>query len=77
MTLRRSARSNFMPGAGFLEGADHLVAGPFGKRGEIPFLARTGLVGGRDPAIEGDALSQLNSSRWMPRNPLFLLGHEP
>jgi hypothetical protein len=50
-------------GAGFLEGVDHLVAGSLSKRGQIPFLTCTGLIGSRNPAVEGDALSQLNSSR--------------
>ena len=54
------------PGAGFLERADHLVAGTGGKGGQIPFLARAGLVGGRNPAIEGGALSQLNSPGGRP-----------
>ena len=41
--------------------ADHLVAGALGKRGQVALLARAGLVGGRDPAVQGGALSQLNS----------------
>ena len=61
-------------GAGFLERADHLVACARGKRREIPLLARAGLVGGRDPAIESGALSQLNSPAGRPANPCSCWG---
>jgi hypothetical protein len=65
------------PRAGFLERAHHLVAGTGGKRGQIPFLAGAGLVGGRDPAVEGGALSQLNSSRRAPHKPQLRQGSLP
>jgi hypothetical protein len=47
MTLRRAGRQ-FHARAGFLEGADHIVAGPVGKRSEIPFLTRAGLISSRN-----------------------------
>ena len=40
----------------------------------VPFLTGTGLIGGRDPAVEGGTLSQLNSPRPEAGKPLFLLG---
>ena len=49
-------------------------AGAIGKCGEVPFLTGTGLIGGRDPAVEGGTLSQLNSPRPEAGKPLFLLG---
>jgi hypothetical protein len=35
-------------GSRLAEGADHLVAGACGERGEVPLLPLAGLVGGRD-----------------------------
>ena len=39
--------------------------------------AFAGLVGRRNPAIEGGALSQLDSPRWATRKLLFRLAPEP
>ena len=43
----------------------------------VPFLTGTGLIGGRDPAVEGATLSQLNYPRPAAGNPLFPLGRQP
>jgi len=61
----------------FLVGADDVVPRPLGEGGEIPFLAAAGLIGGRDPAVERRALSQLNPPRRAARKPLFPHGSEP
>ena len=55
--------------AGFLEDTDHLVADPIGERGQLMLLSGTGLVGGRDPAVDRHALSQLNPPGSKPRKP--------
>jgi hypothetical protein len=60
-----------------LEGTDNLITGALCERRQIALLTRAGLIASRNAAVDSDALSQLNSSRWTPRNPLFLLGHEP
>ncbi len=65
------------PRGGFLVDADHLVAGPFGKGGQVAFLAVAGLVSGRNAAVQGGALSQLNPPRCAARKPLFPLGSGP
>jgi len=57
--------------ARLLEDAGLLVAGARGKDSEIALLARAGLIGGGDPAIEGGTwlrLSQLNPSDETARN---------
>ena len=77
ITLRRSARSSFTPEPVSLNVPTTSYSDRLGERGKVSLLARAGLVGSRDPAIKGDALSQLNSPRWTPRKPLFLLGHGP
>ena len=65
------------PRRGLLVDLDHLVASAPGKRGQVSLLPRAGLVGGRDPAVEGGALSQLNPSRMAARKPLFRLCPAP
>ena len=51
-----------VPGSrcGFLEDAEHLKAPALGECGELGDLPFTGLIGGRDPGVDGGALSQLN-----------------
>src|SRR5207249_11007294 len=50
------------------------VAGAGGEGGQIALLPGAGLIGGRNSAIKGGALSQLNSPCLTGRNPLSLFG---
>lgn len=47
-------------GGGFLRRAYNLLAGFSCEGLQVPLLARTGLISGRDTAIDGGGLSQLN-----------------
>lgn len=60
--------------AGFFKDAAYLIAGTGGEGAQIAFLPGARLIGGRDPAIEGGALSQLKSLRLPGGNPLSLFG---
>jgi len=71
MTFLRSTRSFLAPKAGLLEHPDDLMAGAPGEGTEITFLARTRLIIGADPAVDGD-LSQLNPLENRPAEVLQL-----
>ena len=51
----------------------HLEAAALSEGGELGNLAFTGLVGGGDPSVDGDALSQLNPLGFVAGNRLILL----
>src|SRR3546814_11511178 len=53
---------------------DHLIAATLGKTGQVAELPLARLVGGRDPGIDGGALSQLNLPEIRARKPLLCVG---
>jgi len=54
--------------------ADQLIPGAGRKRGEVALLVRIRQIGGREPALEGNALSQLNLVGLMLGNLLISCG---
>src|SRR3546814_5046215 len=62
------------PRGGFAEDLDHLIAATLGKTGQVAELPLARLVGGRDPGIDGGALSQLNLPEIRARKPLLCVG---
>src|SRR5580704_2681379 len=50
-------------GGSFLPDADDFVTGLLCESPEVPLLARAGLIGGGDSAVDGGGLSQLNPLR--------------
>ena len=69
------ARESVVPdsGCGFPEDAEHLEAAASGKGGELGNLPLTGLIGGGDPGVDGDALSRLNPLGYAAGKRLILL----
>src|SRR3546814_7084964 len=53
---------------------DHLRAATLCKTGQVAELPLARLVGGRDPGIDGGALSQLNLPEIRARKPLLCVG---
>jgi len=64
-------------GASFSKYADYLIAGAASEGCQIALLPGAGLIGGRNSAIKGGALSHLNPPRLTGRNPLSLFGLTP
>ena len=67
--LNLVARESVVPdsGCGFPEDAEHLEADAIGN------LPLTGLIGGGDPGVDGDALSRLNPLGYAAGKRLILL----
>jgi hypothetical protein len=71
---RQDLKNNLPYGTWLAHSAARPVAGAYRERDQIPLLPCAGLIGGRDPAVDRGALSQLNPFGFAARKPLRRLG---
>ena len=65
---------DWRPLGGFAKNVDDLIAATLGETGEVTQLPLARLVGGRDPGVDGGALSQLNLPEIRLQKPLICVG---